>query len=532
MDWSFQLLDADEQAVLRHLAAFRGGCDLESASAVCGTDLSGGTLDVLISLVDKSFVTAVDRDDSTRYRLHEAIREYAEGSMSAGDLDVVRDRHARWFVALAARLAQGPAAGGEQRWIRRHDVDRDNFQAAAEWLLGREPRTALRLLIDIEPGTDLTTQWRWCDDGIRQVLPLAVDSPAADRAAALALLTWVDAEFGRPSAVAQCAEAAALLDEIDDPAVRCSVLMMVARCHADAANGDLDAAEVAAAIAAGDRAGGTYWPIMVRHFLSFRASAPIAESLTTDALRIAERLGLEFFGALMRTTLAVLAQFRGDGAAALALWRRTVTVLDDRVIYAEDNAGFYALAEGEHGELLLGLHLAEDFAVRLTSGPHEPAVVAALHVVIAHLRGLAGDVDGAEDALEIVDRTAELSFDFIGGLAVVTRSKLLRMRGHTGAAAATIRPMSDHVGFTGITDIPMRVLEELAAVALALGRRDDAADLLATARQARQDSHKPLSPACRPDLAVLESTVADLTGITLSNVDVRAVAAAMEPPSS
>ena len=89
-----------------------------------------------------------------------------------------------------------------------------------------------------------------------------------------------------------------------------------------------------------------------------------------------------------------------------------------------------------------------------------------------------------------------------------------------------------HVGFVGLTDIPMRVVEELAAVALALGRREDAADLLATARETRQREHKPLSPACRTEVTQIEETVGRTHGKPLDPADVLAVAFSMAHPAS
>ena len=100
IEWSARLLDADEQHVLRHLAVFRGGCDFESAAAVCGTDMPSAVdcSTSCVTLVDKSLVTPVEDDGATRYRLHETIREYVVGSTSANDLALIQERHARWFA--------------------------------------------------------------------------------------------------------------------------------------------------------------------------------------------------------------------------------------------------------------------------------------------------------------------------------------------------------------------------------------------------------------------------------------------------
>jgi hypothetical protein len=77
-----------------------------------------------------------------------------------------------------------------------------------------------------------------------------------------------------------------------------------------------------------------------------------------------------------------------------------------------------------------------------------------------------------------------------------------------------------HVWFRGPTDTAARVLEELAAVALALGEPDHCADLLATARQARQRDGKPLSPAGRVEVDLLQTKVGHRHGRALTTPDV------------
>jgi predicted ATPase/class 3 adenylate cyclase len=531
LEWSFRLLDAEERHVLRQVSVFRGGCDAESAAAVSGdVDTPNDVREVLIRLVDKSLVTVLENDGATRYGIHETIREYALGACSEDERESFRTRHARWYATLASQLTRGPAAGGEQAWISRHDAERDNFRAAAEWLRVHDPQAALRLLLDIEPGMDLTAQSRWVYQLIGRVLPHAPGAPVADRAHGLVELALGDRRPRDPDALRLCAEAFELLGEVDDPAVECAVLAAVARCHADAADGQLDADEVAAAVAAGDRAGGTYWPIMVRRFLSYRAPPSIAEALNTDAIRLTDQLGLDHFGDLIRRDLAVIAMFRGDSSEALATFRRLGSVLD------ADNLCFYALAEGEHDELAVGIHIAEHLVLDLTNGPHDPAHAAALHTVIAHLHRLAGDLERCEASLDMATgtderslfpRMLELDETFVGGMSMVTRSALLRLRGQPRHAAEVIEPACRHVGTQGVTDIAMRVLEELAVVASALGRRHDASDLLATANQARNQETKPPSPAWHSEIDTLRHALADLHGTPLDASSVRDLARSM-----
>jgi hypothetical protein len=298
-----------------------------------------------------------------------------------------------------------------------------------------------------------------------------------------------------------CAQALKLLTDVDNPAVECVVLAAAASCHAQATGRDIDETEVVAAISAADRAGGTYWPIMTRCFLSYSAPLPLAESLCTQALHLAEQGGLVHFGAVVRAELAVITQFRGDGHAALDAFRQLGLPVEAH------NWSYYALAEGEYGTLAVGIHLAEHLLVELARRPHDPAHTAALHTVLAHLHRLTGDLERCEDALERAGRAVFQLGGFVWGLATVTRAALLRLRGQAQAAAQVIEPACALIGLRRRSDMPMRVVEELAAIASSIGRTHDAADLLATAEEARRIEHKPLSPALERELHGLYAKV-------------------------
>ena len=162
--------------------------------------------------------------------------------------------------------------------------------------------------------------------------------------------------------------------------------------------------------------------------------------------------------------------------------------------------------------------------LNLTRGPHDPEPAAAMYSVIAHLRRLAGDREGAEAALKAASRAGAPPRNFVGGLAIVTRSALLRERGQPHMAASEIEQATDHIGFHGSTDIAMRVVEELAAVAVSFERHEDAANLMATASEARERNHMPVSPACRSEVDALQTIVGALHATKLSLSDATALA--------
>ncbi|MFE7436332.1 BTAD domain-containing putative transcriptional regulator [Streptomyces tendae] len=113
VDWSWDLLDADEREVLGRLSVFAGGCDLAAAEAVCGP----AALDALGSLVDKSLVVAApvtDRlsGDGMRYRLLETVAEYAgERLDETGGRAAAARAHLTYYRELARTtdpLLRGP----------------------------------------------------------------------------------------------------------------------------------------------------------------------------------------------------------------------------------------------------------------------------------------------------------------------------------------------------------------------------------------------------------------------------------------
>ena len=142
IDWSHDLLTADERTLLRRLAVFAGGWTLEAAEAV-GADGEIGSddvVDLLSNLVDKSLVAA--EAGGSRYRLLETVRAYAhERLVAAGEEGATRLRHLGFFLGLAER-ASGELWGAEQgAWVSRLDLERENFFAALAWC-GRTAETA------------------------------------------------------------------------------------------------------------------------------------------------------------------------------------------------------------------------------------------------------------------------------------------------------------------------------------------------------------------------------------------------------
>jgi len=150
IDWSYNLLDPDEQRFFRRLAVFAGGCTLAAADAVCNAlgDLGANVLDLMGSLVDKSLVRQQEgMDGEPRFVMLETLREYGRESLAAqGETRAYQRQHANVFLKLAEQ-ADPQLQGREQAtWLKRLEAEHDNLRAALRWAIqSRETDTACRL---------------------------------------------------------------------------------------------------------------------------------------------------------------------------------------------------------------------------------------------------------------------------------------------------------------------------------------------------------------------------------------------------
>ena len=137
VDWSYSLLNAAEQQLLRRLAVFSESFDLGAAEAVCGLgDIEPFEVtDLLGSLVDKSLVQAEQAGDGLRYRLLETIRQFAAERLLETGTDeaaAVAEAHCDHFLSMAEAAETHINGPGQPKWLARLDADEANLWRAAE----------------------------------------------------------------------------------------------------------------------------------------------------------------------------------------------------------------------------------------------------------------------------------------------------------------------------------------------------------------------------------------------------------------
>jgi predicted ATPase/DNA-binding SARP family transcriptional activator len=149
LDWSWDLLGAQEQALLRRLAVFAGGCTLSAAETVCADEAleADELLELLAGLVGKSLVGLHEAEHGARYGLLETVRQYAAMRLlDVGEDAAVRRRHLIWCVALAGEAASRLGGPDEGHWLDRLEPEHDNLRTALDWSLAvREHEEGMRL---------------------------------------------------------------------------------------------------------------------------------------------------------------------------------------------------------------------------------------------------------------------------------------------------------------------------------------------------------------------------------------------------
>lgn len=206
IDWSYRLLNANEQRLFRRLAIFVGGCTSSAVTAVCMDIVTGEQGDegkafigaqtttfsfrhasLLSSLIDKSLLQQVACDDAEpRYTMLETIREYARELLEAsGEVTAIRQGHADYYLGLAEAGEAELKSVAQEAWLAQLEAEYANLRAALRFALeSKQIETALRLCGALKRfwiiHGHLSEGRRWAEEAV-QILDLeAIFSAAED----------------------------------------------------------------------------------------------------------------------------------------------------------------------------------------------------------------------------------------------------------------------------------------------------------------------------------------------------------------
>lgn len=467
IEWSYDLLSADERALFTRLSVFAGSFDLAAAAAVCADERLSSTsvLAAFPRLVDRSLVVVQPGRDANRYRLLESLREFAAERLDPAAARAGADRHAAYYLQLAeaARPTLHLAEGAPLRDQLR--LDQDELLQALTWSHRESPDRAMRFvaalceLWAIADATSTGIEWA------RRVVDGDAGTPT-DRARALigatALISAADAAAAQRYGWAAIELARRLADR---------ELIAQAAANLVEVHGYLGDADVAAELAADAldyfREVGDVWAIAdVQVNLSFVKRGTEALDLLAGALEM----------------LVPVGDLRGAANVNYVMADRYIRELGDAVHAAP------------HAERALEL-------ARQIGSRHQEVHAAS---ILAEISLHAGDVDAAADrARHCLD-----AFERLGDHRCVTAmtfllAKCAAARGEDDAALALICTVLELARLaTQARTVPLAL--DLAATLLA-DRAPQAAFACAAAAEARADSFGLGQRPHRRDLSTLRS---------------------------
>jgi predicted ATPase len=142
IEWSYELLNADEQELLAALSIFQGPWTLESAERVCEADV-----EMLESLVDKSLVRLME---SGRLFMLETIREFAAERLARGRREELLGRLLHALLEIFETGNMRPESPGRPA-MELAQAERPNIDVALAWAAqSGEAHAGLRLLWMLE----------------------------------------------------------------------------------------------------------------------------------------------------------------------------------------------------------------------------------------------------------------------------------------------------------------------------------------------------------------------------------------------
>jgi predicted ATPase/DNA-binding CsgD family transcriptional regulator len=151
VDWSYQLLGAEERRVFRQLSVFPAAFTLQGAEAVAGGDAGP----VVLHLVDSSLLAPprAGPDGRARYLMLESLRAYGAGRLAeAGEDQEATAALARFALGVAEEAAAGlQASVGELAAARWLDAEDAAVHQGLAWALEHDRGAALRLAVALAP---------------------------------------------------------------------------------------------------------------------------------------------------------------------------------------------------------------------------------------------------------------------------------------------------------------------------------------------------------------------------------------------
>jgi predicted ATPase len=496
LDWSYQLLSPDKQALLRQLAVFQGGWG-EDAVATLPAYRPG----LLEALAERSLLTtssprppAAGSDsapprsgdvsslsDGGRGRMLQTVAAYAAARLAEhpDESAAAHAAHSAFYLELAEQAAAGVRGPDQRDWLRTLTLEQDNLRAALTSLAAHPGRAAdadLRMAAAMAPFQHFTGGYSQGRQWLADALTRRPDAPPQARVAAssaAATLAMLACDY--PTAAA-LAEQALPLTTADDPAARGPLLTLLGSVERERARYDASRAHLEEARRLYRKAGDAWGEGRATQLAGATAwlsgDLDTAGDLLAASLTAFRDLADAESAASSQTHLGAVAHYRGDQPAARrhlvdALDRFTELAFPEGVAWAQDMLGRVDLADdrppsaaerlraaltihrrvGDRWRTASVLEALSECRRRLGDPAHAAALLGAADVVRREIAAPTPTCEQpARTATDTALRTALPAEDYARAYRFGTRTQIDDLLTLTGAATLTPVPFAHSSG--------------------------------------------------------------------------------------
>jgi predicted ATPase/transcriptional regulator with XRE-family HTH domain len=162
IDWSHNLLDAEQKIFFRRMSVFSGGATLDAIEGICGSLASASEgeayadiVDSITALIDNSLLRREEQVGvDPRFSMLPTIQEYAQEQLAASGEEVpVRRQHATYYLQMAEESETQLTSPRRAKWVRRLGAEQDNLREAISWCRSDKG--------DADLGLQLVGAWGW-----------------------------------------------------------------------------------------------------------------------------------------------------------------------------------------------------------------------------------------------------------------------------------------------------------------------------------------------------------------------------------
>lgn len=138
LDWSYALLNQDQQDMLNSLCVFSGSWNIDAVMYICNCKQDGeaealyrARIEALLQgLVERSLISY--DQDTMRYGIHEVVRQYAQEKVDKEYSLILKDRHLDWCLGISSSTCFCLAGDKQIEWMNSLILEWGNLRRTLE----------------------------------------------------------------------------------------------------------------------------------------------------------------------------------------------------------------------------------------------------------------------------------------------------------------------------------------------------------------------------------------------------------------